>query len=161
MSLVHDPDVLILDEPTVGLDPPGRAQLLNLIRDLRDEGRRILVSTHIMHDADFLCDDILLIDGGLVAYSGPVGDLVGTGAGVVVAMGQGLDGGFAESLTERGYTIRERDTERLAFEPGDDHDLREFWALAAQRGVEVRTLGREAPTLENAVVLAMERGRER
>jgi ABC-2 type transport system ATP-binding protein len=161
MSLVHDPDVLILDEPTVGLDPPGRAQLLELIRDLRDEGRRILVSTHIMHDADFLCDDILLIDAGMVAFSGPIGDLVGAGAGVVVAKGQGLDGEFVEALAARGYTIRERDAERIAFEPGDDTDLHEFWALAAARGAEVRALGRDVPTLEHAVVLAMERTHER
>ena len=62
MSLVHDPEILILDEPTVGLDPPGRTQLLTLIRDLRDEGRRVLVSTHIMQDAEFLCDELLLLE---------------------------------------------------------------------------------------------------
>lgn len=161
MSLVHDPEVLILDEPTVGLDPPGRSQFLNLIRDLRDEGRRILVSTHIMQDADHLCDDILLIDGGAVAYSGSIGGLVGTGVGVVVAMGMGLDDSFAEGLSARGYTIREHGAERIAFEPHDDADLRVFWQLAAERGAEVRALGRDVPTLENAVVLAMEHGHGR
>lgn len=161
MSLVHDPEVLILDEPTVGLDPPGRTQLLNLIRDLRDEGRRILISTHIMQDADFLCDDILLIDAGTIAYSGPIGGLVGDGVGVVVAMGYGIDAEFAEALAARGYSIRENESERIAFEPNDDKDLRQFWALAVERGAEVRALGRDVPTLENAVVLAMERGHER
>ncbi len=161
MSLVHNPEILILDEPTVGLDPPGRTQLLNLIRDLRDEGRRILISTHIMEDADFLCDELLLLEAGTVAYSGAIGDLVGTGMGVVVAVGEGLDSAFADELARRGYGIRERDTERIAFEPIDDADLREFWRLAAERGAEVRALGRDLPTLENAVVLAMERAHER
>jgi ABC-2 type transport system ATP-binding protein len=161
MSLVHDPEILILDEPTVGLDPPGRTQLLTLIRDLRDEGRRILISTHIMQDADFLCDDLLLMEAGTVAYSGPVGDLIGTGAGVVVAAGEGLDADFAEALAHRGYTIRERETERLVFDPGQDTELREFWRLAAECGAEVRTLGRDVPSLESAVVKAMEHNRER
>jgi ABC-2 type transport system ATP-binding protein len=161
MSLVHDPEILILDEPTVGLDPPGRTQLLTLIRDLRDEGRRVLVSTHIMQDADFLCDELLLIEAGTVAYSGSIGDLVGTGVGVVVARGEGIDGPFAEALAARGYTIREREAERIAFEPDGDPDLREFWKLARDRGAEVRALGRDLPTLENAVVLAMERAHER
>lgn len=161
MSLVHDPDVLILDEPTVGLDPPGRTQLLNLIRDLRDEGRRILVSTHIMQDADFLCDELLLIEAGTVAFTGPIGELVGTGAGVIVARGQGLDAGFADALRDRGYAIRDLDDERIAFDPKEDGDLREFWRLAAERGAEVRALGRDLPTLEKAVVLAMEKAHER
>ncbi len=157
MSLVHDPEVLILDEPTVGLDPPGRNQFLTLIRDLRDEGRRILVSTHIMQDADFLCDDLLLLEGGAVAYSGSIDGLVGTGAGVVVAAGAGLDAAFAQALANAGYTIRERAGERVAFDPGQDTDLRHFWRLASERGAEVRTLGRDLPSLESAVILAMER----
>jgi ABC-2 type transport system ATP-binding protein len=161
MSLVHDPEILILDEPTVGLDPPGRTQLLTLIRDLRDEGRRILVSTHIMQDADFLCDELLLLEAGTVAYSGPIHDIVGGGPGVVVAVGAGLDGAFADALTACGYGVRERDTERITFEPNDDTDLREFWKLAAERGAEVRSLGRDLPTLEHAVVMAMERAHGR
>ena len=161
MSLVHDPEILILDEPTVGLDPPGRTQLLTLIRDLRNEGRRILVSTHIMQDADFLCDDLLLLEAGTVAYSGPIRDLVDTGIGVVVATGEGLDAQFAEALTRCGYSVRNQDAERISFEPHDDHELREFWRLAAERGAEVRALGRDLPSLESAVILAMENAHER
>ncbi|MEE9268981.1 MAG: ABC transporter ATP-binding protein [Candidatus Krumholzibacteria bacterium] len=161
MSLVHDPEILILDEPTVGLDPPGRAQLLSLIRDLRDEGRRILISTHIMQDADFLCDELLLLEDGSQAYCGPVGDLVGTGMGIMVAVGVGLDEAFAEALGQHGYAIREQDEQRITFEPNDDRELRVFWQLAAERGAEVRSLGRDLPTLEDAVVGAMENPHER
>jgi ABC-2 type transport system ATP-binding protein len=158
---VHDPEILILDEPTVGLDPPGRTQLLTLIRDLRDQGRRILVSTHIMQDADFLCDDLLLLDEGTVAYSGPIRELVDTGVGVVVAAGEGLDEAFAEALGKQGYSIREQGPERIAFEPNRDRELREFWRLASERGAEVRALGRDLPSLERAVILAMEHSHER
>lgn len=161
MCLVHDPEILILDEPTVGLDPPGRTQLLTLIRDLRDEGRRILISTHIMHDADFLCDDILLLEAGTVAYSGPVRDLVDQGIGVVVAVGEGLNAGFVKALTERGYEVDRKSDERILFDPKDDGDLREFWRLAAEQGVEVRALGRGLPSLESAVVHAIENAHER
>ena len=160
MSLVHDPEILILDEPTVGLDPPGRAQLLSLIRDLRDEGRRILVSTHIMQDADFLCDELLLLEDGSQAFCGPVGDLVGTGMGIMVAVGVGLDGAFAEALGQHGYAIREQDEQHIAFDPNDDRELRVFWQLAAERGAEVRALARDQPTLEDAVVGAKENPQE-
>jgi ABC-2 type transport system ATP-binding protein len=156
MSLVHDPEILILDEPTVGLDPPGRAQLLKLIRDLRDEGRRILVSTHIMQDADYLCDDMLLLEKGSVAYSGTVQGLVDVGLGTMVAVGEGLDSAFADAMVKAGYVVRGHDGLRVTFDPADDQELREFWRLAAERGVAVRSLARDLPTLEEAVVDAME-----
>jgi len=155
MSLVHDPQFLILDEPTVGLDPPGRRQLLELIRDLRDEGRRILVSTHIMQDADFLCDDLLLIEAGTIAYSGPVHELVHARERSLVAEGSGLGADFAAALENAGYRVRREGDEALAFEPSDE-DLGIFWKLAADRDVEVRYLGSDALTLEDAVVSVME-----
>jgi len=97
-----------------------------------------------------------LIEAGTVAYSGPVRDLVESGVGVVVANGDGLDAAFAEILGQNGYKIVEHETERLVFEPVQDPELKHFWALAAERGAEVRTLGRDLPSLETAVIRAME-----
>ncbi len=155
MSLVHDPQVLILDEPTVGLDPPGRVQLLNLIRDLRDEGRSIIFSTHIIQDAEYLCDELLLIEGGAVAYSGAVSGILGPETQVLVARGSGLDEAFARRLEEAGCTVHGRDAEKIVFSPGANGDLMVFWRLADETGAEVRYLGREIPSLEDAVVSAM------
>jgi ABC-2 type transport system ATP-binding protein len=156
MSLVHDPEILILDEPTVGLDPPGRVQLLRLIRDLRDEGRRILLSTHIMADAEYVCDSILLIEEGTIAYSGPVHRLVGEDFGFLRATGDGLDAELAAELEQGGYRIVERRADHLLFEPTGDPELHRFWRAAAERGAEVRSLGRESRSLEDAVVQSME-----
>jgi ABC-2 type transport system ATP-binding protein len=156
MSLVHDPEILILDEPTVGLDPKGRNQLLALIRDLRDEGRRILMSTHILQDAESVCDQMLLLEGGSVAFSGPVSELVGEGGRALVAVGEGLDGAFAEKMKGVGLDVKEAATDRVVFLARSDRDLLGFWRLAAEEGVEVRYLGRDHPTLEEAVVAVME-----
>jgi ABC-2 type transport system ATP-binding protein len=161
MSLVHDPEMLILDEPTVGLDPPGRTQLLRLIRDLRDEGRRILVSTHIMQDAEYLCDSLLLLERGAVAYAGSVHGLTDDGVTVMSAAGEGMDEAFADALRAGGYRIVESGAARVTFETMGDQELRAFWRAAAERGVEVRSLGRVLPTLEDAVVNAMEEARVR
>jgi ABC-2 type transport system ATP-binding protein len=159
MSLVHDPEVLILDEPTVGLDPPGRTQLLELIRGLRDEGRRILVSTHILTDAEFLCDDMLLLDAGTVAYSGPVASMIQGREERLIAGGEGLDAVFAERLTAAGVPAAVDAAGRLNFTAVDDAALGRFWAEAAAAGVEVRRLDREAPTLEDALMAALEKTR--
>lgn len=159
MSLVHDPEVLILDEPTVGLDPLGRTQLLHLIRELRDEGRRILLSTHVLQDAETVCDEMLLIEGGAVAFSGPMEGLVGVEETRMVAMGDGLDSEFAKGLLALGYADPSARAGRLIFGPRSDGDLLPFWALAAERGAEIRHLARDLPTLEDAVVAVMEGGR--
>jgi ABC-2 type transport system ATP-binding protein len=161
MSLVHDPEFLVLDEPTVGLDPPGRRQLLNIIRDLRDQGRRIIISTHIMQDADFLCDDLLLLEAGTVAYSGPVGQLLGQDVGAMVATGPGLDEEFARVLREAGVTASAPAPEIVQFSAADSTALLTFWQVAAARKAEIRSLGRDVPTLEEAVVTVMENPRGR
>lgn len=158
MSLVHDPEMLILDEPTVGLDPHGRTQLLRLIRDLRDEGRKVLLSTHVMHDAEFVCDEILVLDAGTVGFSGPVEELLGAGVGIMVAKGAGLGPSLAADLAAAGYAVREQAEGRLVFEPISDPDLHTFWRLAGAAGAEVRFLGRELQSLEDAVVNVMEGG---
>lgn len=156
MSLVHDPEVLILDEPTVGLDPPGRLQLLSLIRDLRDEGRRILLSTHILPDAEFLCDDLLLLDTGMVSYFGPVEDLVDSAGTPLTAEGAGFGESFRTALEEAGISVIGGDEEGITIASRGDDDLRVFWRLVHEHGLEVRHLGRRVATLEDAVVRVME-----
>jgi ABC-2 type transport system ATP-binding protein len=71
-ALLHDPEVLFLDEPTIGLDPLGARQLRTLIRELKERGKTILLTTHYMFEADMLCDIIAVIDQGkIVAHDSP------------------------------------------------------------------------------------------
>jgi ABC-2 type transport system ATP-binding protein len=156
MCLVHDPEFLILDEPTVGLDPPGRRQLLELIRDLRDEGRRILISTHILQDAEFVCDDLLLLEAGTVAFAGPVQELTRGDHGILVAQGAGLGPAFANLMRQAGFEVLDEGPEKVAFALREDGQLMGFWNMVAEYGAEVRRLDRDVPTLEDAVVQVME-----
>ncbi len=66
-ALVNDPPLLLLDEPSTGLDPTARRQLWDLIRMLRDNGHTIVLSTHYMEEAEVLCDRVAIMDKGLVA----------------------------------------------------------------------------------------------
>ncbi|MCP4546072.1 MAG: ABC transporter ATP-binding protein [bacterium] len=156
MSLVHDPELLILDEPTVGLDPPGRLQLLNLIKDLRDGGRRILLSTHIMQDAEHLCDDLILIEAGVITFAGPVSRLVDRSSSRLIAEGSGLDAEFAATLTAAGIQVLNHTEQRIEFISHGNDDLALFWRIAGERGAELRRLGCDVVTLEDAVVDMME-----
>ena len=73
-SLVHRPDILFLDEPTIGLDPTTKRTLWDLIRELNDSGHTIILCSHDMHEVDMLCDNVGIINtGNLVAYDTPQG----------------------------------------------------------------------------------------
>ncbi|WP_296881408.1 ATP-binding cassette domain-containing protein [uncultured Methanobrevibacter sp.] len=73
-SLVHRPEILFLDEPTIGLDPTTKRTLWDLIRELNDNGHTIILCSHDMHEVDMLCDNVGIINtGNLVAYDTPQG----------------------------------------------------------------------------------------
>jgi lipooligosaccharide transport system ATP-binding protein len=84
-GLVHDPDLILLDEPTVGLDPQIRTQLWTLIDDLRTRGKTILMSTHYIEEAERLADEVAVMAQGKVISRGRPAELIAQHAGVETA----------------------------------------------------------------------------
>ncbi len=81
MALVHDPRIVLLDEPTIGMDPQSRRAIWDFVVELRDQGRTILLTTHYMEEAEELCDRVGIIDHGkLIALGSPAGLRSGKGA---------------------------------------------------------------------------------
>src|SRR5208282_5645936 len=76
-AILHDPQVVILDEPMSGLDPLGRREVRDIILELKKEGRTVLFSTHILSDAEMLCDQVGVIVGGKLRGVGTPGEMVG------------------------------------------------------------------------------------
>ncbi len=74
--LVHDPDLLLLDEPASGLDPRARIELMEILRELRRMGKTIFISSHILSELAELCDSVTIIDRGQVRFSGPMDALL-------------------------------------------------------------------------------------
>jgi ABC-2 type transport system ATP-binding protein len=70
--LVHDPDILLLDEPASGLDPGARIELMDILRELRRMGKTVFISSHILSELAELCDSVTVIDRGQIRYSGPM-----------------------------------------------------------------------------------------
>jgi len=68
----HDPQVLVLDEPLNGLDPMGRAEMIDLFTDLAHEGRHVIVSSHILHEVDVISDGVIMIHGGAIVAEGEI-----------------------------------------------------------------------------------------
>jgi len=75
-GLVHDPKIILLDEPTLGIDPQARIRILDVVKDLASEGKTVIYTTHYLEEAEQLCDSIAIIDEGTVHASGTLGELV-------------------------------------------------------------------------------------
>ncbi|MEV4223603.1 ATP-binding cassette domain-containing protein [Nonomuraea sp. NPDC049725] len=86
LGLVHTPPLLFLDEPTTGLDPQNRANLWDRIRELRDGGTSVLLSTHYLEEADALCDRLAIVDHGVVVADGTPAELKREVSGDVVTL---------------------------------------------------------------------------
>src|SRR3954466_3402780 len=77
-ALVHDPDLLMLDEPTNGMDPKGREEMLELVRDIAyNKGLNLIFSSHLLPDVEYVCDHVVVLDKGRVATQGPIAALKG------------------------------------------------------------------------------------
>ena len=77
-ALVHDPELLFLDEPTNGLDPAGILEMRGLLRGLADQGKTIFLSSHILHEVEAVCSDVVILHQGTVRLQGAVADLLAT-----------------------------------------------------------------------------------
>lgn len=111
-ALVNDPELLILDEPMSGLDPIGRRLVRDLIVAQRRAGKTVLFSTHILSDAETLCDRVAVLRGGRLLKVGPLGDLLQ----IDVAHLEVLAGGLPGSFTVPGAPPSERVGDRLRIE---------------------------------------------
>jgi ABC-2 type transport system ATP-binding protein len=95
MALLHEPDVMILDEPTVGLDPNQIREVRKTMERLRALNKTVLLSTHILQEVEAMASRVILIHEGQLVYDGPVADLDRTGAGMDDAFARLTGGGAA------------------------------------------------------------------
>jgi ABC-2 type transport system ATP-binding protein len=143
-AILHDPPVVILDEPMSGLDPVGRREVRDIIQALKEQGRTVFFSTHILSDAEMLCDRVAVLAGGKLQGVGAPGAVVGIQAPAMEILfeareGLALPAGLAEHATRIGGRCRVEVPEQ---------DL--YGALEQLRGVQARILSVSPvhPTLE-------------
>ena len=154
-ALVHQPDVLFLDEPTAGLDPQTRVNLWEILEVLHAQGQTVLLTTHYMEEAEALCDRIAVVDHGKILAEGTLEQLKeDAGAETVVTVrfeGQ-IPPDFAERnlLTDRSSVTRaEADGDQLrVFSRDPEGLLGEIVSLGASEGLHVRDAAQLKPSLE-------------
>ena len=155
-ALVHDPQVLLLDEPASGLDPRARVELRELLRELRSLGKTILISSHILPELEELCTSVAIVDRGRVLAKGAVSDIerrLRYGAVLrvrVLAEGEALEAARASLEADPDVTtatILRDGTIELGFR-GDDAASARLLATAVAAGLPIVSFARAATDLE-------------
>jgi len=158
-ALVHDPDLLFLDEPTNGMDPKGRDEMLELVRDLaQNKGMHLILSSHLLPDVEYTCDSVVVMDKGAIAAAGPIDALKQPRGRVYELRVKTPDGdiaAFLERLKVAGLDCHATDEDVMrVFVPGDG-GARTLFAIASADGVQVRHLRPSVPTLEDVFAHAV------
>jgi ABC-2 type transport system ATP-binding protein len=148
-ALLPDPELLILDEPTNGLDPAGIVEVRTLLMELGAQGRTLLVSSHLLSEIEAACDHVVIIRFGEMLFSGPLAELLArTSAHVVLAPEHAEDLARLEALyAGRGYGLH-RDEDDLVVE-APAAAASELNRIAMQDGIVLRRLAPNEETLED------------
>jgi ABC-2 type transport system ATP-binding protein len=155
-ALIHQPDVMFLDEPTVGLDPQARLGLWKILRDLHAEGRTIVMTTHYMEEADQLCDRLAIIDAGkLLALDTPDSLRAQAPGGTLVELS--LDGDASVAI-ERARAIagvshaEARNAELRAYSERGGELIPALIRAAEESGRHVKNINLSSPSLETLFI---------
>ncbi len=153
-ALVHDPELVILDEPMTGLDPLGRKEIRDLILELKHEGKTVFYSTHILPDVELTCDRVAIVVQGRLRDVGPLSQLLSTrliSTEVVLRVPVAAGDGGAELPLPAGAR-RLPSAEGLAVELPADGDVDGFLRQALAAGAEVLSVGPRRESLEDLFV---------
>ena len=158
-ALVHGPKLVLLDEPTAGLDPEGRDQMLDLVNDVATRGISVMLSTHILYDVERTCERALLLNRGVVIHYGSIEEMRDDRKNNFEIQVRDHPERLAEALQKRGATIDDDRGAKLIVTLADDADTNVIMAAAVEAQVQIRHLVPFHLTLETAF-LSIIKGQE-
>jgi ABC-2 type transport system ATP-binding protein len=157
-AIVHDPKLLILDEPTNGLDPAGREDMLALARDLaHNKGMSLLFSSHLLPDVEAVCDHIAVLGAGRLLAQGKIQELKQVHSLCYEVRLKADPAPFARRLEALGCSAEPRDDDVLLVRIPEGRTPRMLWEIAAEQREQIRYLRPQRGTLEEVFLKAVER----
>ena len=151
LSLVNDPELVFLDEPTTGLDPAARRSLWDIVEGLKADGRSVLLTTHYMEEAEILCDRLAIMDHGHILEMGTVEELVSEHFQERTVRFDRLEGLAYDELAALPAvsSVKEDTDEVLIYTRDPGRTIGALLDLADGRGLEPQNLGIRRATLED------------
>jgi ABC-2 type transport system ATP-binding protein len=155
-ALVHGPKVVFLDEPTNGLDPKGRLEMLELIKDLsRNKGVSVILSSHILRDVEDACGSVVMLAKGKVVREGTIAELRKAVPNLYEVRLKGDPDAFTDAVTATGATWTPARDGLLEISLNNGMGTDAIFQAASQSGAQVRHLTRRIPSLEDIFARAV------
>jgi ABC-2 type transport system ATP-binding protein len=156
-AVAHGPKLVVLDEPTNGLDPPARQRMVRLIREMRDSGEvSILISSHLLRDVEETCEEVLILKEGRQVHYANLEEERRANRRFLELETVGGDNGFADAVTELGCECALTSAHRMKMVLPESFAIRELYRLAAERKIQIRRLSYRRDSLEDIFLKAME-----
>ena len=158
-AIVHGPQLIFLDEPTNGLDPPARQRMIKMIREIRDSGQaHIVLSSHLLRDVEECCEEILILkEGRLVVYCNLEEERKANKKFLMLET-RGDQKTFAASLSTLGCEYAVTGEHRLKVILQEGTEVRDLYRLASAAQMQIRRLTFKRDSLEDIFLKAMENG---
>lgn len=156
-AIAHGPKLVVLDEPTNGLDPPARQRMIRLIREMRDSGQvSILISSHLLRDVEETCEEVLILKEGRQVHYANLEEERRANRRFLELETVGGDNGFADAVTELGCECALTSAHRMKMVLPESFAIRELYRLAGERNIQIRRLSYRRDSLEDIFLKAME-----
>ncbi len=150
-ALVHDPRLLLLDEPTSGMDPAGRKEMLELIRDIARKGSmNIILSSHLLPDIESTCRQVVIMNKGRIAAEESIAGLKKDRRNVFEIRVVGDGGKFFAALAASGWQAEEKDQGLFQVMPPDGTEPAALFRAAHEHGTQIRHFRQSRTSLEDA-----------
>jgi ABC-2 type transport system ATP-binding protein len=158
-AIVHGPRLIFLDEPTNGLDPPARARMIRLVREIRDSGKaHIVLSSHLLRDVEECCEEILILKDGQLAVYCNLEEERKANRKFLMLETRGNQHKFVEAISALGceYALTGETRVKVVLQAGVE--VRDLYRIAAQQDIQIRRLSYKRDSLEDIFLKAMENG---
>ncbi|MFC5863177.1 ABC transporter ATP-binding protein [Acidicapsa dinghuensis] len=156
-ALAHGPKLLILDEPTNGMDPIARQRMIQLVKDIRKEGSvRLLISSHLLRDIDETCDEVLILKDGRVAALCNIEAERRSNRSFMELETVGATEKFSVSVRGLGCECASFPDGRIKLVIPENIEVRDLYVIASEQGVQIRRMNQRRDSLEDIFLRAME-----
>lgn len=156
-AIVHGPKLIILDEPTNGLDPAARQRMVRLVKEMRDtRDLHIVLCSHLLRDVEETCEEVLILKGGRIVHYSNLDEERKANRRFVEMETIGDNGAFAEELEKLGCECAVAGGQRFKAVLPETVEIRDIYRVAAARDIQLRRLNYRRDTLEDIFLKAME-----
>lgn len=149
-SMLNNPELIFLDEPTDGVDPIGRKEIRDILHNLKSEGKTIFLNSHLLSEVELICDRVAILNKGVLVKSGRVDDITAVSDNYIFSISEADENIISSLLGNFKATVSSRN--EFIFNTGSIEELNKLIDFLRQKNILIHAINREKNTLENMFI---------